>query len=77
MVWVVSPKAVTYTVILVVGQQTQHLRAIEVKDRHDALAISQSLASGEHSNQLHRTDDAGNADDRHAAYGTVAYLVSE
>ena len=77
MVWVLSPKAVTCTVILVVGQQTQHLRAIEVKDRHDALGISQSLVSGEHSNQLHRTDDAGKLDDRHAAHGTVACLVSE
>ena len=48
MVWVVSPKAVTYTVILVAGQRTQPLRSIEAKDRHNALAISQSLASGEH-----------------------------
>ena len=32
---------------------------------------------GEHSLQLHRNDDAGNADNRHAADGTAACVASQ
>ena len=43
MVWTASPKAVTYTVILVAGQQTQPLRTIEADTTEEAWEKAREL----------------------------------
>lgn len=41
----------------------------------DSFTERTTLLSGEHSHQLNQNDDAGNADDRHAAERTVACIA--